>query len=81
MAAVDIDALQSLRRDVLASTDPENLGQVNGLITLGFRKLEHHGFSSAYFRLSFWPQLMPLLQPDAQSELATRFEALVQATS
>lgn len=80
MAAVDIGALQALRRDVLASTEPINLGQVNGLITLGFRKLERHGFSAAYFRLSFWPQLVPLLQPAAQTQLASRFEALVQAS-
>ncbi len=80
MAVVDIDALQALRRDVLASTEPTNLGQVNGLITLGFRKLECHGFSAAYFRLSFWPQLMPLLQPDTQPQFASRFEALVQAS-
>lgn len=79
MAADDIQVLQTLRRDVLASTPPTNLGQVNGLITLGFRKLADHGFSAAYFRLSFWPQLRPLLRPTAQSALAGRFEALVQA--
>ena len=79
MAADDVQALQALRRDVLASTPPPNLGQVNGLITLGFRKLAGNGFSAAYFHFSFWPQLRPLLQPTAQSTLATRFEALVQS--
>lgn len=77
--AVDVDALQALRRDVLASTEPGALAQVNGLITLGFRKLEHHGFSAAYFQFSFWPQLAPWLQPAATNQLATRFAALVQA--
>ncbi|MCI1987029.1 MAG: hypothetical protein LKJ69_06975 [Lactobacillus sp.] len=78
MAVVDVRALQALRREVLANSEPANMGQVNGLITLGFRKFECHGFSSAYFRLSFWPQLVPLLQPAAQPQLAARFEALVQ---
>ncbi|WP_179396009.1 hypothetical protein [Lacticaseibacillus absianus] len=71
--------LQALRRTVLADSTPDKVSQVNGLLTLMFRKLEAQGFSAAYFRYSFWPQLAPMLEPTQQATVARAFEPFLQA--
>ncbi len=74
----EVAALQTLRRQVLADSAPAQAGHVNGLLTLMFRKLESGGFSAAYFQLSFWPQLAPLLTPTAQHTDAAIFTPFLQ---
>lgn len=76
---IDTQQLQALRQAVLAVSDQGQLGQVNALLVLAFRKIAQQDFTAAYLHLSFWPQLAPLVKQADRAVIGEQFEALVQA--
>lgn len=70
--------LQALRQALLAAADPKAAGQINALVTLGFRKLQQGDFTAAYVTYSFWPQLAVFLPEAVQPALHAQLVQLEQ---